>query len=692
MPNRLASESSPYLLQHAENPVDWYPWSAEALNKAREEEKPIFLSVGYSACHWCHVMEHESFENRQIADYLNEHFVSIKVDREERPDIDQIYMQAVLAMQGQGGWPLSAFLTPDQDFFFGGTYWPPTTSAQMPGFDRVLASVLDAWQNRREEVVQQSRQITQMINQPLGEPQPATTLDPVILAVAAQLLHQRWDSTWGGFGTAPKFPHPMDLSLLLNLYRRDSRGYDEPTGDQLLQMTEVTLQKMAAGGIYDHLAGGFARYSVDSRWLVPHFEKMLYDNALLARVYLLAWQITQDDFYRRICEETLGYLQNYLTDPTGAIYSTEDADSEGEEGKFYVWSIDQVREVLGAAAEEFCKVYDVTPSGNFEGHNILNLPRTIAEFARDEGLDYEELSARLADARGKLLHLRNQRVRPGLDDKVLTSWNALAIEAFAAAAIVLDNEQYAVAAERAAAFLWSEVRGDDGRLLHTWRHGTAKLAAYLDDYACFISALVTLYRVRFDPVWIDRANRLAGDMQKHFQHVDGGFYFTADDHEQLIARTTEFQDSAVPSGNSMAATGLMRLGRTTGNMELVEMARQTIDAAGPLLQRAPLGASQTLVAYDALLHADQQLVLIRGANEEENEQAIRALQRQVDPGQVLIVASDDAVADENHPLHRMLAGKQAVDGRAALYVCRGIQCNEPVIGGDEIETFATTPR
>ncbi len=694
MPNRLASESSPYLLQHADNPVDWYPWSAEALDRARQEEKPIFLSIGYSACHWCHVMEHESFENQQIADFLNQHFISIKVDREERPDIDQIYMQAVLAMQGHGGWPLSAFLTPDQDFFFGGTYWPPTSTAHMPGFDGVLASVLDAWQNRREEVVQQSRQITNMINSPLAGSDPTAALDPSVFQVAAQLLFQRWDNTWGGFGSAPKFPHPMDLSLLLNLYERRKRGFAEPTGEQLLEMAEVTLQKMAAGGIYDHLAGGFARYSVDARWLVPHFEKMLYDNALLAPVYLKAWQITGDDVYRRICEETLDYLRTYVTDPTGAIYSTEDADSEGVEGKFYVWSVDEVQEVLGEeSARLFCSVYDVTRSGNFEGHNILNLPRSIADYAQDEGLDEQELAAQLAAARDKLLAVRDQRVRPGLDDKVLTSWNALAIEAFASAAIALDNNEYAMAAERVAAFLWSELRQEeDGRLMHTWRHGEAKLPAYLDDYAYLISAFVTLYRVRFDAVWIDRACRLAGDMQKHFQHVDGGFYFTADDHEQLIARTTEFQDSAVPSGNSMAATGLLRLGRLTGDTQMIELAHQTIMAATPLLKRMPLAASQMLVAYESLLHDERQFVLIRGSAEEESGRAVAVLQSATDLNQVLIVANHDCADSGTGALAGMLTGKTAIDDRPTLYVCRGFECDQPVTGRDEIETFAGTLR
>jgi uncharacterized protein YyaL (SSP411 family) len=389
--NRLANESSPYLLQHKDNPVDWYPWGAEALLKARAEDKPIFLSIGYSACHWCHVMEHESFEDQRIADFLNEHFVSIKVDREERPDLDQIYMQAVLAMIGHGGWPLSAFLTPDQEFFFGGTYWPPVTNARMPGFDRVLASVLDAWENRREEVVAQSRQITGMINRRLGEASPAG-FDEGLFAAAAEALSNQFDPAFGGFGSAPKFPHPMDLSLLMqmaeSLRRRPEQPWPGPDRQHLLEMVEVSLQKMAGGGIFDHLAGGFARYSVDARWLVPHFEKMLYDNALLAGVYARAFRVTGKDHYQRIADLTLDYLLRDMWDPGGGLYSAEDADSEGVEGKFYVWSRDEIMELLGEqTGQRFCEVYGVTASGNFEGHNILHLPASLAEFASQRQLD-----------------------------------------------------------------------------------------------------------------------------------------------------------------------------------------------------------------------------------------------------------------------------------------------------------------
>lgn len=690
MSNRLATESSPYLLQHKDNPVDWYPWGAEALLKSRAEDKPIFLSIGYSACHWCHVMEHESFENQQIADYLNKHFVSIKVDREERPDLDQIYMHAVMAMNGHGGWPLSAFLTPDQDFFFGGTYWPPVTTAQMPGFDRVLASVLDAYHNKREQVVAQSRQITDMINSSAADEQDRD-FDPALFRAAAQSLHNRFDGTFGGFGSAPKFPHPMDLSLLLSLYdhqvEHPGDAWESPRSEELLEMVEVTLKKMAYGGIFDHLAGGFARYSVDSRWLVPHFEKMLYDNALLARTYVGTFQATGNRFYARIAEKTLNYVLNYMTDPAGAFYSTEDADSEGVEGKFYVWKVDEVVDVLGEeTGRRFCQLYDVTPSGNFEGENILNLPVSYAEFAEANELDKQSLMAEMREARATLLKVRDQRIRPGLDDKVLTSWNALAIQAFSDAAIVLKNDDYAKAAEKAGEFVWSHLRDDDGCLLHTWRHGTAKLSAYLDDYAYLINAYVSLYRVAFDEKWIARASELAGRMIESFRNRENGaFYFTGADHEKLIARTQEFQDSAVPSGNSMAATALIRLGRMQGDQDRVDIGHAAALGAVSLLKRAPGAASQSLIAIESFLHNNRSFVLIQGSDEQANQQVVARLQDSVPLDVSLIVASPEQ-AGQAGPLATSLTGKSSMDDQPTLYVCQDFHCDLPVAGAEKIET------
>ena len=686
--NRLASETSPYLLQHQNNPVDWFPWCAEALLKARAEDKPIFLSIGYSACHWCHVMEHESFENPEIADFLNRHFISIKVDREERPDLDQIYMQAVMAINGHGGWPLSAFLTPDQDFFFGGTYWPPTPNHQMPGFLQVLGSVLEAWHERRDQVSQQSKQITEMLAT-IPENSSSEAFDAVIFDDAVQILHNRFDNTFGGFGSAPKFPHPMDLLFLLQRYENQGSAFNDGTTPQaksMLEMVEVTLKRMTYGGIFDHLAGGYARYSVDVRWLVPHFEKMLYDNAQLARALVHTGRITGERFYRQTCEKTLDYLLNYMTDAKGGFYSTEDADSEGVEGKFYVWTVEEICSVLGeTTGRRFCELYDVSLAGNFEGKNILNLPVSFAEFAAQRNLDQEQLILEMRQARQQLLAVRDQRVRPGLDDKVLTNWNGLAIESFADAAVILQRPEYAEAATRAAEFIWEHMRQEDGRLLHAYRNDQAHLPAYLDDYACLMNAFVSLYRVGFDSKWIGRAKELAELLLRHFYHPENGaFFFTADDHEKLIARTQEFQDSAVPSGNAMAATALIRLGRLTGNLDWIERGRRAALGAMPLLRRAANAASQSLIALGIYDLGNQLYVLAKGQDPTVNQRVTDQLAKTLPWGTPLIVIGGET--EVNSPFGEILQGKEALEGQPTLYVCRDFHCELPVIGEQKIET------
>jgi uncharacterized protein YyaL (SSP411 family) len=479
MPNRLAQESSPYLLQHANNPVDWFAWGPESLERARGEDKPIFLSIGYSACHWCHVMEHESFENPRIAALLNEHFVSIKVDREERPDLDQIYMTAVQLMTGHGGWPMSVFLTPDLQPFYGGTYWPDVARGGMPGFDQILLAVHDAWMNRRDQAKEQAAKLTDYLRnaeRQAAEETGTDRLTPDLLRDAARSLEGVFDFRNGGFGRAPKFPHPIDLRVLLRVWRRNK---NQPAA---LTMATTTFDKMAAGGMYDQLGGGFHRYSVDERWLVPHFEKMLYDNALLALAYLEGFLATGKEEYTRVTRETLDYVLRDMTDPAGGFYSTEDADSEGHEGKFYVWTPAEIERVLGKdAAETFCYVYDVTESGNFEGQNILNLPKTIEQCAKIRRREVTDLAADLAAGRKELLKARDERVRPGRDDKVLVSWNGLMIDALAQAAGPLNEPRYLAAATKAADFILGHLRRPDGRLLHCWRGGQAKLDAYLDD-------------------------------------------------------------------------------------------------------------------------------------------------------------------------------------------------------------------
>ncbi len=674
MPNRLAHETSPYLLQHANNPVDWYPWGPEAIERSRAENKPIFLSIGYAACHWCHVMEHESFENPAIAHVMNEHFVNIKVDREERPDLDQIYMNAVQALTGHGGWPMSMFLTPDLKPFHGGTYWPPTARGGMPGFDQVLRAVAEAWRTRREDLSSHADDLTQHVQSMELLERSEEGLRPELLDEAASALERVFDFTYGGFGRAPKFPHAMDLQVLLRVWRRNRKKVH-------LDMVKLNLDKMAQGGIYDHLGGGFARYSVDERWLVPHFEKMLYDNALLAGAYLDAYLVTRDANYARVVRETLDYTLRDMTDELGGFHSTEDADSEGEEGKFYVWTPQEVAEVLGAAeAERFNYVYDVTEGGNFEGHSILNLPKSLAQVAQLRGWDLDELTTSLADSRAKLLQRRSQRVRPGKDDKVLVSWNALMIDAMARAGAVFREPRYVNAATRAAEFIFDQVRRPDGRLLHTWRRGQAKLDAYLDDYAYLANALVSLYESTFHERWIDEAVRLADMLLKHFQDRErGGFYYTANDHEQLIARNKDLIDSSVPSGNAMAATALIRLGKLCGRADYSHAAYETLELAVSIMERSPTAAGQSLIAADMHLGPFHEIVILGDRNQPDTREVLEALYDSYMPNRVVAHRNreDEDGAASVEPI---FVGKPLQQPEPTVYICQRFTCQAPVHG------------
>jgi uncharacterized protein YyaL (SSP411 family) len=669
MPNHLVHETSPYLLQHKDNPVDWYPWGDEAIAKARREEKPIFLSIGYSACHWCHVMEHESFESEAIARVLNEHFVSIKVDREERPDLDQIYMNAVQMLTGRGGWPMSVFLTPELKPFYGGTYWPPTGGHGMPGFDQILAAVVDAWKNRREQAVTAAEQLTAEIQKigVGGASGDASELSFDLIAAAVQQLQRAFDRTFGGFGQAPKFPHPMDLQLLLAVYSRNKQP-------ALLDMVRLTLDRMAAGGIYDHLGGGFARYSVDERWLVPHFEKMLYDNALLARAYLDAYLVTGDANYERVVRETLDYVLRDMTDPAGGFYSTEDADSEGEEGLFYTWTPDEIEAVLGEErGATFGRVYDVTDAGNFEGdRSILNLPKSLEQSAAILKRTPEELAAELAESRAKLYAVREKRVHPGKDDKVIVAWNGLMIDTMARAGAALGVPDYIIAADAAGQFILDHLRRDDGRLLHTWRGGTAKLDAYLDDYAAIANAFVTLYEATGNEKWLGEATQLIDVVLEKFADPAGGFFYTASDHEQLLARTKELTDSSVPSGNALAASALLRLGKLLGRRDYLDAGTATVAAAVPIMARAPMAAGQMLLALDRYLGPAHELVLVGNSAD-----AVQAVQRSYLPRSVFAVSGD---ANHLSLLKELFAGKSSPHGEPALYVCENFACQEPALG------------
>jgi uncharacterized protein YyaL (SSP411 family) len=697
MPNRLAHETSPYLLQHASNPVDWYPWGSEALARAKAEDRPIFLSIGYSACHWCHVMEHESFEDPEIAKLLNERFVCIKVDREERPDLDQIYMNAVQIMTGRGGWPMSVFLTPDLAPFYGGTYWPPHAGRGMPGFDQIILAVADAWQNRRAQAVEQAGELTKHLQQVESDAADGVSegLRLELLQLAAGKLERAFDFRNGGFGSAPKFPHAMDLQVLLRVWRRWPQ-------EVLLDMVKLNLDKMARGGIYDHLAGGFARYSVDERWLVPHFEKMLYDNALLSGAYLDGYLVTKNEEYARVARETFDYILAYMTDDRGGFHSTEDADSEGEEGKFYVWTPAEIEAVLGAErAARFCYVYDVSDGGNFEhGKSILNLPKTIAQCAQLRGWNLEELQAELADSRAKLLAVRDRRVRPGKDDKILVSWNALMIDSLARGAGILGEPKYLATATRAAEFIFDQMRRPDGRLLHTWRNGQAKLDAYLDDYAYLTNALVSLYEAGFDERWVDEAVRLANLMLARFaDKAKGGFFFTADDHEKLISRQKDLHDSSVPSGNSMAATALLRLGALCGRTDYTVAAHETLASAALLMERAPAAAGQMLLAADMFFGPLPEIVILGGPSSPDTAEVLADLRRRFIPSKVVTCRATEASQPEpdaspresllttgqvaiggSPELEPIYVGKVARDALPAVFICQDFTCHTPASG------------
>ncbi len=672
--NRLAGETSPYLLQHAHNPVDWFPWGPEALAKAKAEDRPIFLSIGYSACHWCHVMERESFEDPAIAAMMNERYVNIKVDREERPDLDNLYMAAVQAMTGHGGWPMSVFLTPDLEPFYGGTYYPPTDSRGMPGFPRVLLKVEEAWNGRRGEIATAAAAMAEQLRSAGEIPRSEGALDVSLLDNAARALGRAFEPLHGGFGPPPKFPHPMDLRVLLRHHAR--------TGDpHALHMATHSLEKMARGGIYDHLGGGFARYSTDDRWLAPHFEKMLYDNALLSTTYLEAYQATGEAEFARVARETMDYVLGRMTGPEGGFYATEDADSEGEEGKFYVWTLAEIHQILGAErGKEFAYVYDVTEHGNWEHKAILNLPRTIHQCARLLGQDEPALRAALAADRAKLLAARELRIPPGKDTKVLTSWNGLMLAALAEGSTILDEPRYAEAAGKAAGFLLAVLRAPDGRLLHSYKDGQARFNAYLDDYANLIDGLTRLFEVTGEPRWIESAVDLARVMVEEFHDGEkGGFFYVGRSHEALIVRQKDAYDNATPSGNAMAATALARLAALTGREDLAGLARSTLQSVHLVLEKAPTAAGQSLIALDHVLATSREFAVIAGDDPAESRAALAAIAAKFLPHKVVAPApAGKPVAPAG--LVPLLADRPARDGKVTTYICENFTCREPAVG------------
>ncbi len=691
--NHLIRETSPYLKQHAHNPVDWYPWGPEALDLARKLDRPIFLSVGYSACHWCHVMEHESFEDPEVAKILNDHFISIKVDREERPDLDQIYMNAVQIMTGQGGWPMSMFLTPDLQPFYGGTYFPPDDRYGRPSFKRLLLALVDAWHSRRPEITGQAVQIAEQL-QKVGEmPSPGqdsgdpaatgdlATLGEELIRHAVSTLARSFDSRFGGFGSAPKFPHAMELRVLLRAHKRFGR-------EDALHMARLTLDRMAMGGMYDQLGGGFHRYSTDQRWLVPHFEKMLYDNTLLALAYLEGFQATGEAFYREVVHETLDYVLREMTSPEGPFFSTQDADSEGLEGKFYVWSAEEIEQILGReSADLFSEVYDVTPSGNWEGHNILNRAKTYEQYARLRNISEMDLRSSLVQGKKKLLEVRNRRVWPGRDDKILTSWNGLMIDALAQAGMVLEKPAYVEVARRAADFILTRMRAPDGRLQRTYMAGTEpKLNAYLEDYAFLLNALVSLYEADHASRWIESALDLSRVLIDQFwDSKGGGFFFTGRDHEKLISRTKDWHDSSIPSGNSMAVTALSRLSRLTGRAELREKAETTLKLGQGLMAEMPSAAGQMLIALDFHLGPVQEFAVIGNPADEDVRRVLLAVHTGFRPNKVVAVKSPKDNSESEDKLIPLLTEKKSL-GSVTTYICRDFVCQAPLVGPEAVES------
>ena len=670
MPNRLINETSPYLLQHAHNPVDWYPWGEEALQKAKEDGLPIFLSIGYSACHWCHVMERESFESPDIARLMNENFINIKVDREERPDLDSIYMQAVQAMTGRGGWPLSVFLTPDGKPLYGGTYFPPQDHSGMPGFPRVLMAIAEAYKTRPEEITQGADQLIARLEQSILTIAGQDPLTPQMLQGAYQNVVSSFDNAQGGFSPAPKFPQPMIPEFLLRYHHRTGESH-------ALHMVEFTLEKMAFGGMYDQIGGGFHRYSTDSQWLVPHFEKMLYDNALLARLYLHAYQVTGKEMYKRIVQETLDYVLRDMTSPEGGFYSSQDADSEGEEGKYFVWTPEEIKGLLGPKdGDLFCLYYGVTPQGNFEGRNILNVSRPLERTAEEEGVEPGKLREVIDRGKGLLLQARYGRVPPGRDEKVLTAWNGMMLRSLAEAAVTLDREDYRQAAVKCASFLLEGLR-QDGRVLRTFKDGHARLKGYLEDYACLVDGLISLHEATLFPRWLTEARSLIDDMVDLFWNQGQGiFYDTGRDHESLVVRPRDIFDNATPCGSSVAVDVLLRMGLLTGESNYTGMAATVLRSVASWLTSHPLGFGHWLANLDFYFSTPKEVALVGDRNNPATQALLKVVYSRFLPNKVVAGKEDgyDSALDD-WPL---LKGRGQVDGKPSAYVCENYACKLPV--------------
>lgn len=677
--NRLINETSPYLLQHAHNPVDWYPWGQEAFERAKKEDKPVFLSIGYSTCHWCHVMERESFENEQIAGIMNQYFICIKVDREHRPDVDGIYMNAVQMMTGSGGWPLSVFLTPEGKPFYGGTYFPPKDIYGRPGFERVMLSIAEAWKNKRQELVDSSDKISEVLANLTG-PTEKETLSADMLQAGFDYFRATFDVANGGFGPAPKFPQPTNLSMLLSYWHR--------TNDtQALQMVEKTLDVMAKGGIYDHIGGGFHRYATDGRWLVPHFEKMLYDQALVSKVYLQAYQATGNKKYAATAREIFDYVLRDMTDPKGGFYSAEDADSEGKEGVFYVWDPKQINSILDKdEAEIFAAYYGITENGNFEDNKtILNIEMSMAQLEEKFQKDHTAIMNILSNARSKIFNERAKRIRPHRDDKIITAWNGLMISSMAYGGAVLQEEKYIRAAERAGKFILNTLH-KKSRLMRYYRQGRAVELAFLDDYAFTITGLLDLYGASFETKWLIDAKILAEEMLKLYaDNEQGGFFLTGKDSEKLIARIKPSTDGVIPSGNSAAALALLKLGKLTMNQHFTEQGGKVLESFSRQLKQSSGYSSEMLTALNFWLGPTQEIVIAGNADAADTQQMLKLIRNKFLPNAVLLLHQQEkanSAIDKTIPFIQNLT---AIEGKATAYVCENYACKRPVNKIDDLD-------
>lgn len=676
--NRLIHESSPYLLQHAHNPVDWYPWGDEAFAKAREENKPVLLSIGYSACHWCHVMERESFENEQIATLMNDLFVNIKVDREERPDLDEVYMNAVQMLTGRGGWPMTMFLTPERQPFYGGTYFPPEDRHGMPGFPRILQGVAEAYRDKPQDVQKSVDQILSALKQMSHSEDHEHAFAPEFIGKAAEQIAGAYDPQNGGLGRAPKFPNPGAYELFL-------RHYHHAKTQRFLDMVTHTITKMAGGGIYDHLGGGFHRYSVDEGWLVPHFEKMLYDNAQLVRILAQIYRATGNEFFKRVMEETLDYLLREMLHSEGGFYSTQDADSDGEEGKFFVWNPAEVDQILGEETGEiFARIYDVTEMGNFEGKSILHPVLTVDQAARLFKKSPHQIETLVANAKQKLFEARQKREKPFRDEKIITSWNGLMLSGLAEALKISSKPSFLAAANRTIDLIFTKLFSD-GLLLHTYKDGKAKQLGFLDDYAFWGLGILDFYEAVFDHSALQRAIELTEIMVREFwDSSEGGFFYTGNSHEPLISRAKPVFDASVPSGNAKATELLLRMYHFTGREDFLSKAETVLRSYSHAMESQPFGFAHTLCALDFYLRKPKEVVLIGKPEDPKTGELLAVINAIYTPNMTLQLVAPDQPLEKISPL---LAGKTQIDGNATAYLCHNYTCSAPVTDPAELKSL-----